>query len=145
MIKKLLFIFLLCISLYQNKSHAQVTDWSSTVAAIFYENCTICHHEGGIGPFSLIDYEDAVNNGFTIQEQVNAKKMPPWPADPDYNHFWDEKVLSDDDITAINDWVDDGMLPGDLASAPPPPVYDGAVALVNPDDTVFLPHYTIPS
>lgn len=142
---KKFFISFLFLTLNAGILAAQTPEWSTTIASIFYNNCTSCHHEGGIGPFSLIDYDNAVINGFTIQADVNAKKMPPWPADPDYNHFWDERVLSDAEITSINDWVNGGMPSGDLNAAPVPPVYNGASTMINPDDTVELLSYTIPS
>ncbi|MCY7411186.1 MAG: T9SS type A sorting domain-containing protein [Chitinophagales bacterium] len=124
---------------------AQSPDWSTTVASIFYNNCTVCHHDGGIAPFSLIDYASAVDNGILIQADVNSKKMPPWPADPNYSHFWDERVLTDEELTAINDWVNNGMPSGDLSLAPVPPIYNGGATMLNPDDTVQLPTYTIPN
>ena len=140
---KILLLFLLVF--FFQRICAQTPDWSSKIAGIIYDNCSGCHHEGNIGPFPLMSYDDAVTYGFSVQEQVNAKKMPPWPADPEYNHFWGERVLSDDEIAAINDWVNGGMPSGDLAYAPVPPVFDGASIMVNPDDTVLLPAYTITS
>ncbi|MCY7409035.1 MAG: T9SS type A sorting domain-containing protein [Chitinophagales bacterium] len=138
--KKIL-ILLFCFSAFE--INAQTPDWSSKVASILYSNCTVCHHDGAIAPFSLMTYDDAVANGINIQIDVNSKKMPPWPADPNYNHYWNERVLSDDDITAINDWVNAGMPSGDLSSAPVPPVYNGGATMLNPDDTIQIPKFTI--
>ncbi len=139
--KKLLFFSIIFLNIIS--SSAQTPDWSTSIASILYNNCTQCHHEGAIAPFSLMTYADAVDNGFNMQSAINAKKMPPWPADPNYNHFWDEKVLTDEEITAINDWVNVGMPSGDLSLAPAAPVYNGASVMVNPDDTIQLPAYTI--
>lgn len=124
---------------------AQTPDWSTSIASILYNNCTTCHHEGGIAPFSLLTYTDAVDNGFNIQSNINAKKMPPWPADPNYSHFWDERVLSDDEITSINDWVNGGMPSGDLNLAPAAPLYGSNSLMIAPDDSIILPVYTIPN
>jgi hypothetical protein len=71
--------------------------------------------------------------------------MPPWPADPNYSHFADERVLSDNDIASINEWVIGGMPEGDTNLAPQPPVYNNEVIMLNPDDTIILPAYTIPT
>lgn len=124
-------------------SFAQTTDWSSKVANIIYNNCSSCHHEGGIGPFTLMSYDDAVTNALSMQSAVNARQMPPWPPDPSYTHFVHEKVLSEEDIAAINDWIDGGMLSGDLATAPAPPVFNGASLMTNIEQTVHLPTYTV--
>jgi hypothetical protein len=139
--KHILSLFLISICFIA--ARAQTPDWSTSVAAIIYNNCSVCHHQGNIAPFPLMSYDDAVTNAFTLQADVNAHKMPPWPADPNYNHFWGERVLSDNDISAINDWVNGGMPSGNLALAPQPPVYNGAISMVAPDDTVFLPAYTV--
>src|SRR5690349_18245391 len=118
---------------------AQTPEWSTSVASILYTHCAGCHHEGGIAPFALMSYDDAVSNAFNIQADVNAGKMPPWPPDPGYSHFRDEKILSDDDKAAINNWVNGGLPSGDLSFAPPPPVFDGAAFMQQVDDTIELP------
>jgi len=33
--------------------------WTKDVAPIVYNNCTTCHRPGGLGPFSLLDYDSA--------------------------------------------------------------------------------------
>lgn len=76
-------IFLPCLFLtsFYFVNFGQTPDWSTSVAAIFYNNCTSCHHSGGIGPFALETYQDAVDNAANIQENVVGGEMPPWPAD----------------------------------------------------------------
>lgn len=134
--------FFLLLSL--NVAPGQVPDWSSTIAPIIYKHCSGCHHEGSIAPFPLMSYYDAVPFAFSIQAQVNARKMPPWPPDPNYNHFWGERVLSDAEIQAINDWVNGGMPAGNLAEAPDPPVFSQGALMTDPDDTITIPPFTIP-
>ncbi|MGB3076864.1 MAG: hypothetical protein WBB36_16155, partial [Chitinophagales bacterium] len=63
-----LFSFLFVIG----RLSAQTPTWSDKVAAIIYDNCSSCHHEGGIGPFSLMSYDDALTNGYGISTQVAA-------------------------------------------------------------------------
>lgn len=118
---------------------AQTPDWSTSVASIIYDNCSVCHHEGAIAPFPLMSYDDALLHGFSIQAYVNSKAMPPWPPDPDYNHLAEEKVLSDEEINTINEWVNNYMPAGDLTIAPDPPAYNGNVIMQAPDDTIILP------
>ena len=124
---------------------AQVPTWSNDVASIIYDNCSVCHHSGAVAPFPLMSYDDAELHGFSIQAVVNARIMPPWPPDPDYNHLANEKILSDDEIATINGWVDNYMPTGDLSSAPPPPVFYGSAVMEQPSDTVILPHFQIPN
>jgi hypothetical protein len=90
-----------------------------------------------------MSYEDAADNAFGIQNAVNSLQMPPWPPDPNFTHFRDEKVLSASDLEAINLWIDGGMPPGDLNYAPLPPVYNGLSVMQQIDDTVHMPTYTV--
>jgi hypothetical protein len=88
-------------------------------------------------------YVDAVNFGLSMQIDVNAGKMPPWPPDPAYSHFRDEKVLTAAEISAINSWVDGGMPEGDVNLQPTPPVYNGLSLMQQVDATIDVPHYTV--
>jgi hypothetical protein len=137
--KKIFWLLLLAGS----TTFAQTPDWSSKIAAIVYSNCSSCHHEEGIGPFSLMSYEDAVANAFSMQTAVNARKMPPWPPDPNYRHFVNEKILADADLAALNDWINGGMPSGDLSQAPVPPIFNGASLMMNIDQVVNLPAYIV--
>jgi hypothetical protein len=69
--------------------------------------------------------------------------MPPWPPDPDYTHFRDEKVLSQQEIDHINNWISGGMPSGDLSLAPPPPVFTGNSLMADIDTSIQLPPYLI--
>jgi len=100
-------------------TQAQTPDWSSKVAAVVYDHCSSCHHAGGIAPFPLMSYEDAVVRSADIQSSVNAGKMPPWPPSQDCGQeVIGDRRLSADDIATINDWVNGGMPEGDPSTAP---------------------------
>lgn len=135
---------LLFMRIFYSTVSAQTVDWSTQVAGIIYTNCASCHHTGSIAPFSLMSYDEAVENAFSIQNAVNAGKMPPWPADPDYRHFAYEAVLDQSEIDAINEWVNNEMSPGDLNTAPAPPIFAGNGSLLQSIDyTVKIEPYTL--
>lgn len=121
---------------------AQTPNWSETIAPIFYKNCTSCHHPDGIAPSSYLDYNDVKKQAYTIRYQVVSKLMPPWPADPDYRHYADERVLKQKDIDDIKTWVDNGMPSGDLTKAPAKPVYSKDSKIGTYDLKVKIPNYT---
>lgn len=124
---------------------AQVT-WSNRVASIIYNNCSSCHRAGGIGPFQLMNYSQAVGNALTIKSTVQDKSMPPWKPDPTYRHFKDERYLSDAEIADIASWVDNGTPRGDISSEPAPPVFSSSGSvMVSIDKTLQLPKYTVSS
>src|SRR5438477_13082758 len=108
----LLPLILFCIA-FTLKTNAQTPDWSSKIANIIYSNCASCHHEGGIGPVSFMTYDDVVNDASNVQSYVVAGKMPPWPpADGCSYQLVGDRRLSDDDINAINGWVNAGTPSG---------------------------------
>ena len=90
-----------------------------------------------------MSYQDAVDNATDIQDAVNNRVMPPWPPDPDYNHFAHERVLSQNEIDAISDWVNNGTDRGDSTTEPQPPVFTGASEITNPDLILSAPVYNV--
>ena len=61
--------------------------WSEEIAPIVYKNCSVCHRPGEAGPFPLLSYRDVAKRARTIARMVSSRRMPPWPADPEYSHF----------------------------------------------------------
>ena len=92
-------------------AYSQGPTWASDVAPIMYENCTRCHATNGIGPFTIESYQDAFDYRYAIQNYVNAGIMPPWPPDSDYQHYAMERVLTDQEVSTIDDWVNAGAPP----------------------------------
>lgn len=136
----LFFVFLISIQF----TKAQTPTWADNVACILYTRCTSCHHAGGIAPFPLIDYNDAFTNSSQMQINVNQRLMPPWPPDPDYQTYAHERVLTQEEVDLINDWVNNGSPQGNPGNAPAPPVYSGAAQISNPDLSVVMQTYTVP-
>ncbi len=124
---------------------AQTPNWSNDIAPIIYNNCTKCHHEGGLAPFSLLDYSMAYTYRFSISNAVSDKTMPPWPPDAHYRRFANERILAYSDIIKINAWASAGAPMGDTTQAPTKPIYTNASALGTPDLSVRIPDYTVPS
>jgi hypothetical protein len=138
--KKLILFF--ASALLVTSASSQVT-WSADVAAIMFEKCTSCHRPNGVGPFSLLTYEDASNNASDIDEVVLSGYMPPWHANNDYQSYSHTRSLSSEEIVALVEWVNSGTLEGNLDEAPPAPVYpvDGFLSAI-PDLEVQIPEYT---
>lgn len=141
--KKLLFLSIVILA--GRISVGQTPTWAEDIAPILYNNCTSCHHSGGLAPFSLITYSDAQNNKNKINDEVLTRKMPPWPPDPFYSRLAHERILSASDIQKISAWAADGAPAGNLANAPTPPTYDNGSVIGIPDLTITIPTYTVPS
>jgi hypothetical protein len=69
--------------------------------------------------------------------------MPPWPPDPAYSHLAHERILTQQQIDAISDWVDNGMLRGDSTQEPAAPVFNTAAEITNPDMILQAPVYPV--
>jgi hypothetical protein len=105
------------------------------VLPIFQKHCQICHRPGEVAPMSLLTYEAARPWAAAIKEAVLTKKMPPWPADPRYGHFANDRTLQPNELAAIAAWVNAGAPQGDAKDAPPP--IDWHEGWTIPPDVVF--------
>lgn len=107
--------------------------WTADIAPIIYENCSVCHHPGEAGPFPLLTYRDVAKRVRTVARMVSSRSMPPWPADPNYTHFLNERLLSDEQIDLIMRWAEAGAPLGDSTRIPEPPQFPPYTALGKPD------------
>ena len=120
--------------------------FAEDVAPILYKNCTMCHHPGGIGPFSLLDYDSAKANLDDIRDAVSTGLMPPWQAEGSHDVFSNDRRLSSSDKQTILRWIDAGAKAGDMKNLPPRPEYTGKWTMGTPDATFSMPEdYTVPA
>lgn len=133
------FIFLLT----STSLFAQFT-WVDDVAPLVYDNCSHCHHEGQVAPFSLMSYADVTENALSMYFALEDGHMPPWPADPEYHHFVGETVVTQEEIDGFLDWVESGMPFGDPDLEPEAPVFqDGGTLLDHVDLVLQVPDYEL--
>ena len=95
--------------------------YSHDVAPILYTNCVQCHQPGGSGPMSLVTYEDAKRYARQMAFVTAKRIMPPWLPDPKTVAFADQLQLTEEEITILARWAEQGAPAGNLAQAPPPP------------------------
>lgn len=110
--------------------------WYQDIAPLAAAHCGSCHTDGGIGPFSMDDYESAKNYAGVMALKTASREMPPWNAgasDSCTPRFgWkDDPTLTDDEIAMFQTWADEGAPAGDPETAAPlpdpPPVNLGGV------------------
>lgn len=121
------------------------TNWATDVAPILYDKCTSCHRPGGIGPFSLLSFQDAFDNATDIEHAVSTGKMPPWLPDTTYQRFTHERTISAQEVSTIQQWINAGMPSGNLVNAPNPPVYTTGSRLDTVSLSLRIPTYTVNS
>lgn len=123
-----------------------VPTFSKDVAPILYRNCTTCHRPGGLGPFSLLDYDSAKANADDIKDAVKDGYMPPWHADGPHGVFKNDRRLSELEKATILGWVQGGMKPGDLKKTPEKPTYATSWEIGTPDHVVEMQEtFTVPA
>ncbi len=133
---------LVSLLLIQISSFAQAPTWNNGIGQLIYNSCSNCHHDGGIGPFELMSYTDAVSYASSIKSHTVDRHMPPWKADPSYTHFIGERRLTDEQVNSISAWVDAGTPLGTGVSPVPPTIKNGA-QINRLDQTTQSPKYTV--
>ncbi len=132
----------LSFSLLATVALGQTPTYNSDVSCILYEHCTTCHHSGGIAPFGLMDYSEASAAAYGVYQAVNAGTMPPWPPSTEFNQLAHERLLTEDEINVISDWVNGGT-PEGIGTPPQAPVYTTGESITSPDLVLQMQQYTI--
>jgi hypothetical protein len=137
------FLLLPILALGMSAAKAQTPVWSTDVAPILFNKCASCHRPTGIAPFSLLTYNDAKSEAGSIASAVQTRNMPPWPPDPAYNALAHERLLTQNEIDKIKNWVTGGTPQGDPNLAPPQPQFNANGDIPGtPDLSIQIPTYT---
>ncbi|MDB4438144.1 hypothetical protein N9195_00995 [bacterium] len=113
-------------------TRAQVT-FSEHISPIIYNNCTVCHREGEIGPFPLTTFEEAADSAESILVSTQERLMPPWPPDRHFSRFVGERGLTEEQHQLIADWVAAGAPQGDPSLEATIPAFPEGSLLGEPD------------
>jgi hypothetical protein len=109
------------------------------VEPILQRNCQTCHRPGEAAPMSFLSYKEVRPWAKDIREAVSVKKMPPWPADPHYGKFENDRSMPQKDIDTVIAWVDAGAPEGSTADAPKPVTWTEGWSIGKPDVIVKMP------
>ena len=93
----------------------------------------MCHRPGEAGPFNLLTYSDVKKHARQIAEVTQSRAMPPWLPAPQESKFADELRLSEQEISLIQKWVEQGEIEGAAADLPPAPKFVEGWHLGQPD------------
>jgi hypothetical protein len=117
---------------------AEPPTFARDVAPILFKNCASCHRPGGIGPFSVLDYDTVASHAREIRKAVSTGYMPPWHAAGPHGAFANDRRLSAEDKRTIVQWVDGGAKLGDPKHLPPRPVFASGWEIGTPDAVVTM-------
>lgn len=115
--------------------HADIS-FSKNVSRILQKHCQDCHHDGGLGPFPLMVYEETVEKADAIQYAVQSGTMPPWKPAPGVGNFRHTNELSVKDRETLIAWITDKTPRGEPDWLPEPRVFDGDWLNGQPDMVV---------
>ena len=120
-----------------------VVTYSEHIAPIIYENCTPCHRSNSAGPFNMTTYDEVKSKAKTIVKVTKSKFMPPWPADPTYTSFKEERILTATEIAMLEKWQLDGCPVGDEQAIPALPDFPTGSQIGEPDLVLTFPDIQI--
>jgi hypothetical protein len=131
-------LLLLCGTIGLVSAAPKVT-FHKDVEPILMDRCQGCHRPGEIAPMSLIAYKDVRPWAKAIKSAVATRKMPPWFADKAHGNFANDWSLTQTQIDAITNWVDQGAPEGNAKDAPKPKQWVDGWNISKPDLTVEMP------
>lgn len=104
LIIRILTIFILCFFHFGCQVQ-QDLEFERDIAPIVSNRCLSCHKEGGIAPIALDSPGQWKKYRKNIQIQIEAERMPPWPADEHYSTFIGQMCLRAGEKDTILRWL----------------------------------------
>ncbi|MEO8027337.1 MAG: cytochrome c [Bryobacteraceae bacterium] len=130
-----------CLSLFAadtGKPKKEVT-FHKDVQAILQSHCQECHRPGEVAPMPLLTYQQARPWAKSIKQAVLTEKMPPWPADPHFGKFSNDRSLTKEQIQTLAAWADGGAKEGDRKDSPAPRKWIEGWNIDKPDVVLSMP------
>lgn len=121
-----------------DRSDTTAVTFNTHIAPIVHANCAPCHRPGEAGPFSLLTFADLKKRTKMIKYVTQSGFMPPWPANPVYRSFANERGLTDEEKALIKRWIDQGAPEGDPKGKPELPRFEERQPLGVPDEVVWM-------
>lgn len=133
---------------YTFAANADRPTFYNDILPVLQENCQECHRPAGanfggmVAPMALMTYNEVRPWAKSILKQVTAREMPPWDAAPEHNgEFSNERVLTDNEIALITEWVNSGAPRGNPKEGPEPLQFNDSDGwtIGEPDLVVTMP------
>lgn len=116
---------------------AAAVTYHNRISRLLARHCAECHHEGGVGPFALTSYADAVGHAPMIAEVLQRGIMPPWfaaPAPQGHVTPWlNDRTLAAAEKADLLAWLSSTRPEGDPRDAPRPRTFAAGWQIGKPD------------
>ena len=117
--------------------------YHNQVSRIMANHCVECHRDGGVGPFSLEDFESVASQSGSIRRVVADDIMPPWFAarssGDEASAFINDCSLSSSDKKILLAWLSSGKVEGNADDAPVPRSFTSGWQIGEPDLVIQMP------
>lgn len=122
---------------------AAAATWHNRISRIVQRACQDCHRKGGLGPFALETYAEAVAHKAMIRRVVEGGTMPPWFAAPTpgggASPWANDSSLSAAEKKELLAWLAGGLPEGVEADAPLPRKFPEGWRIGKPEAVFELP------
>ncbi len=109
------FLFIMSIvgmACSQERKLPDLVTYKAHIKPLLQTHCNYCHYKNS-GHLPLTSFEEAKRFSSSIKYVVENNIMPPWPADPHYSIFLNQRILDVYDKQLISKWINDGLKEGD--------------------------------
>jgi hypothetical protein len=120
------------------EAHKGITSkftYNAEVYPIFLNRCGRCHVEGGVGPMSLLTYEEAFPWAESLRTELLAASSGEAPDFIKAAH----RQISARELDIILDWATGGTPEGDKANTPPQVAHSNNWGRGTPNMTIAMP------
>ena len=170
-------VFLLVALVFapSGRAHKGITSkftYNADVYPVFLNRCSRCHIDGGVGPMSLLKYEDAFpwaeslrtellaaypdrsdDSSADLSAEARGAKAGAHPVKADARAKVDphdfvksaHRQISARELDIVLEWASGGTPEGDKANAPSPPMFKNDWATGKPSITIAVPRYQMPA
>jgi len=122
--------------------------YTDDIAPMLIDKCTDCHHDGGIGPWSMTNHAMVQGWSRMMKEVVMTRRMPPGQIDPHVGKpIRGVAEMTPADLQALVHWIDAGATMEDGAADPLANLQfeDPKWSLGEPDIVLEVPPQSIPA
>ncbi len=118
---------------------APAPTFNEHIAPVVFSKCSVCHRDGQVAPFSLLNYAQVKKRAKQIVEVTGQRVMPPWHADPGVVTYANDRSLNAEQIALFQQWLEAGTPEGEAAKLPPTPTFPDGWQLGKPDFIAEMP------
>ncbi len=130
---------------------SSTVSYSARIAPLLQNKCVRCHAPGNIAYWAMTNHSVVQLFAPLIRDQVLARQMPPWHADPQFGVFTNNAALTPSEVTDLLQWISDGAVKGaeldPLTNSPSAGGFPFAwpAALGTPDVVLSIPTQSLPA